>query len=93
MNERPGYYVTADLALYLAPEAQGKGLGGYLLTEAMRHAPTLGVEVLGVTIFGSNERSLRLFHRHGFERWGFCPRVARLGTIERDLIVMGRRVG
>jgi L-amino acid N-acyltransferase YncA len=92
MNERPGYYITADLALYLAPEAQGKGLGDYLLTEAIRHAPALGIEVLGVTIFGSNEPSLRLFRRHRFDQWGFMPRVARLGTIERDLIVMGRRI-
>jgi L-amino acid N-acyltransferase YncA len=92
MNERPGYYITADLALYLAPEAQGKGLGSYLLTEAIRHAPALGIEVLGVTIFGSNEPSIQLFRRHGFEQWGLCPRVARLGTIERDLVIMGRRV-
>lgn len=92
MNERPGYYLSADLALYLAPEAQGKGLGSYLLTEAIRRAPTLEIEVLGVTIFGSNEPSLRLFRWHGFEQWGFMPRVARLGTIERDLVVLGRRV-
>ncbi len=92
MNERPGYYIAADLALYLAPAAQGKGLGDYLLTEAIRHAPTLEIEVLGVTIFGSNERSLRLFRRHGFEQWGFCPRVARLDTVERDLILMGKRI-
>jgi L-amino acid N-acyltransferase YncA len=93
MNERPGYCITADLAVYLAPESQSKGLGSYLLTEAIRHAPSLGIEVFGVTIFGSNQRSLRLFRRHGFEQWGLCPpRVARLGTIERDLIVMGRRV-
>jgi L-amino acid N-acyltransferase YncA len=92
MNERPGYYISADLALYLAPEAQGKGLGNYLLTEAIRHAPALGIEAFGVTIFGSNEPSLRLFRRHGFEQWGFMPRVARLGEIERDLVMMGRRL-
>jgi L-amino acid N-acyltransferase YncA len=92
MNERPGYYITADLAVYLHPDAQGKGLGGYLLDEAIRHAPTLGVEVLAVTVFGSNAPSLRLLKSRGFEQWGFMPRVVRLDTLERDLIMMGRRI-
>jgi phosphinothricin acetyltransferase len=92
MNERPGYYITADLAIYLHLAYQGKRLGTYLLGEAIRHAPSLGIEVLAVTIFASNRPSLLLFERHGFERWGFMPRVARLGPIERDLVMMGRRV-
>lgn len=92
MNERPGYYITADLAIYLHPEYQNKKLGTYLLGEAIRHAPSLGIEVLAVTIFASNQSSIRLFERHGFVQWGYMPRVARLGTIERDLVMMGRRL-
>ncbi|HSW04961.1 GNAT family N-acetyltransferase [Aquabacterium sp.] len=92
MNERPGYFITADLAIYLHPGYQNKRLGSYLLVEAVRHAPSLGIEVLAVTIFVSNEPSIQLFSRHGFERWGYMPRVARLETIERDLVMMGRRV-
>ena len=92
MNERPGYYITADVAIYLHPDYQGKRLGTYLLREAIRHAPSLGVEVLAVTIFASNQPSIRLFEGHGFERWGYMPRVARLEQIERDLVMMGRRL-
>jgi len=92
MNERPGYYITSDLAIYLHPDYQGKRLGTYLLGEAVRYAPTLGIEVLAVTVFASNRPSIRLFERHGFERWGFMPRVARLEHIERDLVMMGRRI-
>ena len=93
MNERPGYFITADIALYLRPDYQGRRLGSYLLSEAIRHAPSLGIEVLAATIFASNLPSIRLFTNHGFERWGFMPRVARLGTIERDLLMVGRRLG
>jgi L-amino acid N-acyltransferase YncA len=92
MNERPGYFITSDVALYLHPDYQGKRLGTFLLGEAIRVAPSLGIEVLAVTIFASNRPSIRLFERHGFERWGFMPRVARLGDIERDLVMMGRRL-
>ena len=92
MNERPGYWITSDLAIYLHPDYQGKRLGSYLLAEAIREAPALGIEILAVTIFASNQASIRLFERHGFVQWGYMPRVARLGDIERDLVMMGRRL-
>jgi L-amino acid N-acyltransferase YncA len=93
MNERPGYFITADLAIYLAPEHQGKGLGAYLLTQAIEYAPSLGIETLTATIFASNDTSIKLFRKLGFAQWGFMPRVARLEGIEKDLILVGRRVG
>lgn len=43
-------------------------------------------------IFGHNAPSLRLFEKHQFTRWGQLPRVAVLHGVERDLIIMGRRV-
>jgi len=92
MNERPGYFITADLAIYLHPAYQNRRLGTYLLGQAIQHAPSLGVEVLAATIFASNQPSIALFARHGFERWGYMPRVARLEGVERDLLMMGRRV-
>jgi L-amino acid N-acyltransferase YncA len=92
MNERPGYFITADLAVYLHPDYQGKGLGSYLLTQAIQHAPALGIETLTATIFASNDASIRLFEKFGFEHWGFMPRVARLEGVEKDLVLVGRRV-
>lgn len=92
MNERPGYFITADVAIYLHPDYQRRGLGTYLLREAIAAAPTLGIETLTATIFASNVGSVRLFEKHGFERWGFMPRVARLESQERDLLLVGRRL-
>jgi len=92
MNERPGYFITADLAIYLHPEAQGRGLGTWLITQAIERAPSMGIETLTATIFASNESSIALFARMGFERWGFMPRVARLEGVEKDLVLVGRRL-
>ena len=92
MNERPGYFITADIAIYLHPDYQGKKLGSYLLREAIAHAPSLDVETIAVTIFASNKASIRLFESHGFDHWARMPRVARLEQVERDLVMMGRRV-
>ena len=92
MNERPGYFITADLAIYLHPEYQGKGLGTYLISRAIERAAGLGIETLTATIFSSNESSIALFTKFGFERWGFMPRVARLEGVEKDLVLVGRRL-
>lgn len=92
MNERPGYFITADVAIYLHPNYQNKGLGTYFLGNAIQSAPSLGIEVLTATIFASNIASIRLFEKHGFERWGLMPRVARLEGVERDLVLVGRRL-
>ncbi len=43
-------------------------------------------------IFGHNEPSLRLFQRFEFETWGTLPRVAVLDGVERDLVILGRRL-
>lgn len=92
MNERPGYFITADLAIYLHPRHQGRGLGTYLVAQAIERGPALGIETLTATIFASNEASIALFRKMGFEQWGFMPRVARLEGVEKDLVLVGRRV-
>lgn len=90
LNGRRGYDVTADLALYLHADHRGRGQGAYLLSEAINHAPELGVRKLATTIFASNERSLRLFHAHGFEEWGRLPGVADLDGQVEDVVFVGR---
>ncbi|MDT9000641.1 N-acetyltransferase family protein [Paucibacter sp. APW11] len=92
MNERPGYFITADLAIYLHPDYHGKGLGSFLLQQAIERSKSLGIETLSATIFASNEASLALFRKLGFEQWGFMPRVARLEGVEKDLVLVGRRL-
>lgn len=89
---RPAYSGTAELSIYLHKDARGKGLGRYFLTQAIDFAPTIAVHTLLGFIFGHNEPSLKLFEAFAFERWAIMPRVATLDGIERDLIIVGKRV-
>ncbi len=89
---RPAYRQTAEISVYVDQEFRRKGFGSFLLTRAVESAPALGVRVLLGFIFGHNLPSLSLFERHGFARWGFLPKVAVLDGVERDLVIMGRRV-
>jgi phosphinothricin acetyltransferase len=89
---RAAYDGTVMVALYLAESHRGRGLGSWLVEELIARAPDHGVHTLTGYIFGHNEPSLRLFRRHGFTQWAHLPRVAILDGVERDLIILGRRV-
>lgn len=89
---RAAYDGTAMIAIYVTPVQQRNGLGRALLQTAIARAPGLGLHTLLGYIFGHNEPSLRLFAAHAFVRWAHLPRVAVLDGIERDLVIVGRRV-
>jgi phosphinothricin acetyltransferase len=91
-HPRAAYRATAELSIYLAPEARGQGLGSKLLEFAIQEAPRLGFEKLIGLIFGHNQPSLKLFERHSFKRYGELPEVAELDGVKRDLIIVGRAV-
>jgi L-amino acid N-acyltransferase YncA len=89
---RPAYHATCEVSIYLAPEHRRRGLGARLLQRCIEHAPRIGVTTLLGLVFGHNDPSLRLFEKMGFSRWGHLPRIAVLDGVERDLVIVGRRV-
>ena len=89
---RPAYKQTAELSVYVHDALRKRGLGSYLLSQAILHAPALELDTLLGFIFGHNQPSLSLFEKFGFERWGELPRVALLDGVRRDLVIVGRHV-
>jgi phosphinothricin acetyltransferase len=89
---RGAYRGTAEISVYVDEEFRRLGLGRALLEKAIAHSPSLEITALVGDIFGHNEASLRLFDRLGFERWGFLPRIAKVESAERDLVIVGRHI-
>ncbi|MBB3211998.1 phosphinothricin acetyltransferase [Herbaspirillum sp. Sphag1AN] len=89
---RPAYAGTAELSIYLHEKARGLGLGRYFLEQAIAFAPSIKVHTLLGFVFGHNVPSLKLFDAFAFERWANMPRVATLDGVERDLVILGKRV-
>ena len=89
---RPAYAPTAELSVYVAPEARRGGVARALVGHAIAEAPSLGIATLLGFVFGHNAPSLALLERHGFARWGLLPRVAVLDGVERDLVLLGLRL-
>ncbi len=74
---RPAYNKTAEVSIYIDEACRGKGVGSYLLQEALRIAPNLGIRSLMAFIFGHNKPSLKLFEKHGFAEWGLFPALPK----------------
>jgi phosphinothricin acetyltransferase len=91
-HPRAAYQATAEISLYLAPEARGRGLGGELLQQAIDQAPHYRFRTLIGLIFGHNLPSLKLFHRLGFVDYGILPGVAELDGVARDLVIVGKKL-
>ena len=89
---RPAYHRTVEAAVYVAPDMQRRGIAGALLAHALAAAPPLGIATLLAFVFGHNGPSLALFRRAGFADWGTLPRVAELDGVERDLVILGKRL-
>ena len=89
---RPAYHATAEVSVYVAPNSQRRGYGRQLLAQAIERAPSTGMKTLLGFIFGHNEPSLALFRGFGFDTWARLPNVAELDGIERDLLIVGRRI-
>jgi phosphinothricin acetyltransferase len=90
---RPAYHTTAEISIYIAPAFHRCGLGKLLLATAIHESPKLGLKTLLGFIFAHNQPSLKLFQSFGFQQWGHLPQVANLDGVERDLIIMGLRIG
>ncbi len=90
---RPAYHATAEISIYIASNYHRHGLGKQLLAEAIHQSPDLGLNTLIGFIFAHNEASLKLFEKFGFESWGYLPGIADIDCVERDLVILGLRVG
>ena len=89
---RPAYHRTVEVAVYVAPNAARQGIGRALLAHAIAESPTRGIATLLAFVFGHNEPSVALFRQASFSEWGRLPRVAELDQVERDLLILGRRL-
>lgn len=92
-HPREGYRITAEISVYVAPGARGKGLGGRLVNFMLERAPKFGIKNVVALIFSSNSASLNLFAKFGFTRWGELPEVCDMGGKPESLTILGKKLG
>lgn len=86
---RPAYDGTAELSIYLHPEARGKGYGKKVLQYCIEQSSTLGIHTLLGFIFSHNKPSIVLFEQAGFKEWGLLKDIAVMDGNKYSLSIYG----
>ena len=91
--KRGGFRETAEISLYLAESAQGRGLGKRLMNALLDSARDTGVlHLVLARISGDRTASLALHAKAGFTDCGRIPEAGLKFGRRLDLVHMARRV-
>jgi L-amino acid N-acyltransferase len=74
-HARPGYRFTVENSVYVAESSRGRGVGSLLLAPLVERAQAAGVHAILAGVDSTNEASLRLHARFGFEKVGQLRQV------------------
>jgi L-amino acid N-acyltransferase YncA len=91
VSDRCAYAGVAEDSIYVAPEAQGRGVGRALLTAVVASAERGGIWTVQTGIFPENQPSVRLHVACGFRVVGVRERLGRLHGRWRDVLLLERR--
>lgn len=91
VSDRCCYAGVAENGVYVAPEAQGRGVGRALLERLVAQAEEAGVWTIQTGIFPENEASVALHLRCGFRIVGVRERLGKLNGVWRDVLFLERR--
>jgi ribosomal protein S18 acetylase RimI-like enzyme len=82
-------HIAQVVGMMVHPEATGCGLGGALLDAAVGQCRQRGgIEMLTLSVTGTNAAAIRLYERAGFTRYGQLARALRVGATYHDKHLM-----
>jgi len=91
ISTRNVYAGVAEVSIYVAADARGRGVGRQLLAQLVTESEGNGIWTLQAAIFPENEASVRLHASAGFRVIGRRERIAKLNGVWRDTVLMERR--
>ena len=91
VSRRAVYRGVAEVSVYVAAAARGRGAGRALLVALIEASEAAGVWTLQASIFPENEASVALHRACGFRVVGRRERVAQHHGVWRDTLLLERR--
>jgi L-amino acid N-acyltransferase YncA len=91
VSDRCAYAGVAEDSVYVAPDAQGRGVGRALLAAVVASAERGGIWTVQSGIFPENQASVLLHQACGFRVVGVRERLGRLHGRWRDVLLLERR--
>ncbi len=91
VSDRCAYAGVAEVSVYVAADARGRGLGRRLLHDLASAAEQAGLWTLQAGIFTDNHASIAAHRAAGFRVVGTRERLGRLAGTWRDVLLLERR--
>ena len=91
VSTRAVYAGVAEISVYVAAAARGRGVGKALLQALVEESELNGVWTLQAGIFPENVASIALHKSCGFREVGVRHRIGKLGDTWRDVLLLERR--
>ena len=91
VSTRRVYQGVAEVSVYVAATARGRGIGKELLDALVLESEVNGIWTLQAGIFPENAASLALHRSCGFRKVGVRRRIGKLGDRWRDVLLLERR--
>ncbi len=91
VSARRVYTGVAEVSVYVAETARGKGLGRLLLSSLIDSSERQGIWTLQAGIFPENLASIALHNSLGFRELGRRERIGKMGERWRDVVLLERR--
>jgi L-amino acid N-acyltransferase YncA len=91
VSARRVYAGVAEVSVYVAAAARGRGMGRALLRALILESEINGIWTLQAGIFPENVGSIALHKSCGFRKVGVRRRIGRLGDVWRDVMLLERR--
>ena len=91
VSARHCYRGVAEVSIYVATAAAGRGIGSQLMAAIVDASEANGIWTLYSSIFPENESTRRLHLKHGFREVGIRERIARRDGRWRDTLILERR--
>jgi L-amino acid N-acyltransferase YncA len=91
VSSRCVYGGVAEVSIYVAQEARGRGIGRRLLAALVEASEQNGIWTLQAGIFQENAASIQLHQQAGFRIVGVRQRLGCLDGKWRDIVLMERR--
>ncbi|MDT7603471.1 MAG: hypothetical protein QOF61_1468 [Acidobacteriota bacterium] len=91
VSSRCVYGGVAEVSVYVAERARGRGLGRALLASLVEASERAGLWTLQAGVLAENEASIRLHEACGFHVIGKRERLGKLKGVWRDVVLLERR--
>jgi phosphinothricin acetyltransferase len=91
VSSRCVYAGVAEVSIYVAEQARGRGVGRQLMARLIADSEAEGLWTLQAGIFPENVASIALHERAGFRIVGKRERLGQMNGRWRDVVLMERR--